>query len=410
MDPIFPCVAGLDVHKKTVVACVRRLDDRGRAGKQVKTFGTMTADLLQLGDWLGQQGVTHVAMESTGVYWKPIFHLLEGRFAEILLVNAQHIKNVPGRKTDVKDCEWIAQLLQCGLLRGSFVPPTEIRQLRDLTRQRSQLVGDRARVANRIQKVLEDANIKLASVATDILGVSGRAMLEALIRGESDPAVLAELAQRRMRAKLPQLRQALLGKVTDHHRFLLRTLLEQVDALGRLVASYSSRIEEEMLPFVSARDRLQTIPGVDQRTAECLIAELGINMDQFPSAGHLASWAGLCSAMNESAGKKRSSKTRKGSRWLRQTMVQAAWAASHTKQTYLSAQYRRLASRRGRKRALIALAHTMLGIVYHLLKRESVYADLGPDYFERRDAAKLTRNLVERLEKLGHKVVLEPVA
>jgi transposase len=408
MHAMYPCVAGLDVHKKTVVACVRCLDGRGQVRKQVKTFGTMTRDLLDLGDWLGRQGVTHVAMESTGVYWKPIFHLLEGRFAEILLVNAQHIKNVPGRKTDVKDCEWIAQLLQCGLLRGSFVPPTEIRQLRDLTRQRSQLVADRARVANRIQKVLEDANIKLASVATDILGVSGRAMLAAMIRGESDPELLADLAKRRLRAKLPELRQALLGKITDHHRFLLRTLLEQVDAVDRLIASYSQRIEEEMIPFASARERLQTIPGVDQRTAECMIAELGIQMDQFPSEGHLASWAGLCSGMNESAGKKRSSKTRKGSRWLRQTMVQAAWAASHAKKTYLAAQYRRLAARRGRKRALIALAHTLLVIVYHVLKRGTVYTDLGPDYFERRDADRLTRHLIDRLERLGHKVTLQP--
>jgi transposase len=408
MEAIYPCVAGLDVHKETVVACVRRWDDRGRVSKQVRIFGTMTADLLELGDWLNRQAVTHVAMESTGVYWKPVFHLLEGRFTEVLLVNAQHIKNVPGRKTDVKDCEWIAQLLQCGLLRGSFVPPVEIRRLRDLTRQRSQLVADRARVANRIQKVLEDANIKLASVATDILGVSGRAMLEAMICGESDPKLLADLAKRRLRAKLPQLRQALLGKVTDHHRFLLRTLLEQVDSVEKLIASYSERIEEEMAPFASARDRLQTIPGVDQRTAECMIAELGIQMNQFPSEGHLASWAGLCSGMNESAGKKRSSRTRKGSRWLRQTMVQAAWAASHTKTTYLAAQYRRLAFRRGRKRALIALAHTILGIVYHLLKRGTDYIDLGPNYFEQRDVEHLTHHLVQRLERLGHKVVLQP--
>jgi transposase len=408
MQAIYPCVAGLDVHKKTVVACVRRLDGLGQVHKQVKTFGTMTHDLLDLSDWLSRQAVTHVAMESTGVFWKPVFHLLEGRFTEVLLVNAQHVKHVPGRKTDVKDCEWIAQLLQCGLLRGSFVPPVEIRQLRDLTRQRSQLVADRARVANRIQKVLEDANIKLASVATDVLGVSGRAMLEAFIRGESEPAILADLAKGRLRAKLPQLGQALLGKVTEHHRFLLRQLLKQVDQLHDLIASFSQRIDEAMVPFASTRDRLQTIPGVDRRTAECLIAELGINMEQFPSSGHLASWSGLCSGMNESAGKKRSSKTRKGSRWLRQTMVQAAWAASHTKGTYLSAQYRRLAARRGRKRALVALAHTILGVVYHLLKTGNVYADLGPDYFERRNSDRLTRQLVERLERLGHKVVLQP--
>ena len=410
MDMIYSSVAGLDVHKRTVVACVRRLDGRGKVCRQVKTFGTMTGDLLELGDWLQQHAVTHVAMESTGVYWKPIFHLLEGRFAEILLVNPQHIKNVPGRKTDVKDCEWIAQLLQCGLLRGSFVPPREIRELRDLTRQRSQLVADRARVANRIQKVLEDANIKLASVATDILGMSGRAMLQALIRGETDPEAMADLALRRLRAKLPQLRQALAGKVTEHHRFLLRTLLEQVDGLERLIGSYHERIEQAMAPFAPARDRLMTIPGLDRRTSESIIAELGVRMEQFPSEGHLASWAGLCSGMNESAGKKRSTKTRKGSRWLRQTMVQAAWAASHAKKTYLAAQYRRLAPRRSRKRALIALAHTILGIVYHVLKNGTVYADLGPDYFERRNTERLTRQLVDRLERLGHKVTLESKA
>jgi transposase len=408
MQAIFPCVAGLDVHKQTVVACVRRVEAGGRVGKRVMTFATMTRDLLELGDWLAEQGVTHVAMESTGVYWKPVFHLLEGRFAEILLVNAQHIKHVPGRKTDVKDCEWIAQLLQCGLLRGSFVPPPEIRQLRDLTRQRSQLTADRARVANRVQKVLEDANIKLASVATDILGVSGRLMLQAIIDGETDPERLADLAKRRLRAKLPQLRQALLGRVTDHHRFLLRTLLRQADDLERLVDEYSRRIDEEMAPFAEARERLRTIPGVDKKTAECLIAELGIRMEQFPSEGHLASWAGLCPGLNESAGKNRSAKTRKGSRWLRQTLVQAAWAASHTKETYLSAQYRRLASRRGRKKALIALAHTMLGVAYHLLKQDTCYAELGGDYFERRDNDRLTRQLVDRLQRLGHKVTLEP--
>src|SRR6266852_3004631 len=291
MDIVFPCCAGLDVHKDTVVACVRRLRTgaKRKTESAVRTFGTMTEQILALADWLAEEGVTHVAMESTGVYWKPIWNLLERGPYEMLLVNAQHIKQVPGRKTDVKDCEWIAQLLQCGLLRGSFVPPVAIRQLRDLTRQRSQLVADRARVANRIQKVLEDANIKLASVATDILGVSGRAMLEAMIGGEGDPELLADMAQRRLRAKLPQLRQALLGKVTNHHRFLLRTLLEQVDSLERLIARYCERIEEEMAPFASARDRLQTIPGVDQRTAECMVAELGINMDQLPSEGHLAS-------------------------------------------------------------------------------------------------------------------------
>jgi transposase len=408
MQAIFPCVAGLDVHKKTVVACVRRIDGRGQVHKQVQTFATMTRDILELADWLTRHGVSHVAMESTGVYWKPIYYLLEGRFQEVLVVNAQHIKNVPGRKTDVKDCEWIAQLMQCGLLRGSFVPPPEIREMRDLTRQRSQLVAERASVANRIQKVLEDANIKLASVATDVLGVSGRAMLEALIAGEANAETLADLAKRRMRAKLPELKLALHGRVTDHHRFLLRTLLRHVDHLDELIGSFSNRIEAVMVPFAAIRDRLMTIPGVHQRTAESLIAEIGINMDQFPSDGHLASWTGICAGNNESAGKKRSTRIRKGNRWLRQTLVQAAWAASHTKQTYLSAQYRRLAPRRGKKRALIALAHTMVKIVYHMLKKGTTYTELGADYFDRLNADQLRRNLVRRLENLGHKVTLEP--
>jgi transposase len=407
MDAILSCVAGLDVHKQTVVACVRWLD-QGKVRTIVKTFGTVTRDLLELADWLQGRGVSHVAMESTGVFWKPIFHLLEGRFQEILLVNAQHIKQVPGRKTDVKDCEWIAQLLQCGLLRGSFVPPPEIRRLRDLTRQRTQLVGDRARVANRIQKVLEDANIKLASVATDVLGVSGRAMLEAMVAGNDDPEQLADLAKQRLRQKLPELRQALQGKVTSHHRFLLRTLLKQVDGLDQLIAEYSTQIDEEMIPFAAARTRLTTIPGISKRTAECMIAELGIRMEQFPTEAHLASWAGLCSGMNESAGKKRSAKTRKGSRWLRTAMVQAAWAASHTKNTYFAAQYKRLAKRRGAKKALIALAHTMLGVVYHMLKRGTDFQELGGDYFEHQNKDRITRHLVERLQRLGHRVVLEP--
>src|SRR6185369_2818863 len=271
------------------------------------TFATMTADLLALSDWLAEAGVTHVAMESTGVFWKPVFNLLEDRF-EVLLVNPRHIKQVPGRKTDVKDCQWIAQLLQHGLLRGSFVPPKPVRELRDLTRQRSQLVAEKAAVANRVQKVLEDANIKLASVATDVLGVSGRAMIRALIAGQEDPEQLADMAQRRMRQKLPELRQALHGKVTNHHRFLLRTLLKQVDALDELVDEYSRQIEEDMIPFDQARTRLTTIPGVSQRTAESIVAEMGVRMEQFPSEAHLASWAGLCSGMNESAGKKRSAK------------------------------------------------------------------------------------------------------
>lgn len=410
MQAIYSCVAGLDVHKKTVVVCVRRIDERGQARKQVRTFGTMTRDILDLADWLTREGVSHVAMESTGVYWKPIYHLLEGRFQEVLLVNAQHIKHVPGRKTDVKDCEWIAQLLQCGLLRGSFIPPPEIRDLRELTRQRSQLVGERASVSNRIQKVLEDANIKLASVATDVLGVSGRKMLQALIAGQEDPEALADMAKRRLRAKIPQLKLALHGRVTEHHRFMLQTLLRHVDHLEDLISTFNNRIEAVMAPFATIRDRLTTIPGVEQRTAESLIAELGTNMDQFPTDPHLCSWAGICPGNDESAGKKRSSRIRKGNRWLRQTLVQAAWAASHTKETYLATLYRRLAPRRGKKRALIALARTILTIVYHMLKAGTAYNELGADYFDRRNSEQLTRHLVRRLESLGHKVVLEPQA
>jgi len=334
MDTLYPCCAGLDLHKDTVVVCVRRLADNGRLHKEVRTFGTVTRDLLALSDWLAAEGVTHAAMESTGVYWKPVFNILEGQF-ELLLVNAQHIKQVPGRKTDVKDCEWIAQLLQCGLLKASFIPPQPIRELRELTRQRTQLVGEKTAVANRIQKVLEDANIKLGSVASDVLGVSGRDMLEALIAGEEDPEKLADLARRRLRAKIPELQLALCGRVTDHHRFLLRLLLEHVHHLEGLIAQLSSRIEGVVAPFEEAAARLDTIPGVDRRTAEILIAEVGTDMGPFPTDDHLASWAGMCPGNNESAGKRRTGKTTRGSRWLRTTLVQAAWAASHTKGTYL---------------------------------------------------------------------------
>jgi len=407
MDILYRCCAGLDVHKKTVVACVRRHDSRGHVHKEVRTFGTMTNDLLALADWLAEHGVTHVAMESTGVYWKPIWNLLEGRF-EVILVNAHHIKQVPGRKTDVKDSEWIAELLQHGLLRASFVPPPPIRELRDLTRQRAQLVAEKAAAANRLQKVLEDCNIKLASVATDILGVSGRAMLEALIAGEEDPEQLAELAQKRLRQKIPALQLALRGRVTAHHRFQLRLLLDHVAHLEGLIGRLGVRIEEVMAPFAAAAERLTTIPGVDQRTAEVVLAEIGADMGRFPTAGHLASWAGLCPGNNESAGKRKSGKTTKGSRWLRQVLTQAAWAASHTKGTYLAAQYRRLAGRRGKKRALVALGHTLLVIMYQVLKDGTTYQELGADYLDRLEPERLTRYFVKRLERLGHQVTLQP--
>jgi transposase len=407
MDILYRCCAGLDVHKKTVVACVRCLDQAGRVSQEVRTFGTMTADLLALADWLAERGVTHAAMESTGVFWKPGFNLLEWR-VNVILVNAQHVRQVPGRKTDVKDSQWLADLLQHGLLKASFVPPAPIRELRDLTRQRAQLVADKATVANRIQKVLEDANIKLGCVATDVLGVSGRDMIEALIAGETDPEQLADKARKRLRAKIPALQAALCGRVTDHHRFQLRLLMDHLVQLEALIGRLVTRIEEVMAPFAEAAQRLMTIPGVEQRTAEVVVAEIGTNMEQFPTAAHLASWAGMCPGNNESAGKRRSGRTTKGSRWLQQVLTQAAWAASHTKDTYLAAQYRRLAARRGKKRALVALGHTLLVIIYHLLKDGSTYQELGGDFLERLEPERLTRQLVRRLEKLGHQVTLKP--
>jgi transposase len=374
MEILHDCCAGLDVHKKTVVACVRRVGPDGAVSSQVRTFGTLTAELLALSDWLEAQGVRHVAMESTGVDWKPIFHLLEGGF-EIILVNAQRLKTVPGRKTDVKDAEWIAPLLQYGLLSPSFIPPPEIRQLRDLTRQRTQLIRDCAAVANRIQKVLEDANIKLADVASDVLGASGRAMIRALIAGQDDPGQLAELAKRRLRGKIPALQQALHGRVTEHHRFLLRALLEQIESLEGLIARFDARIERVMAPFAAAAERLRGIPGVGEQAAAVIVAEVGTDMAQFPTASHLASWAGLCPGNNESAGKQRSGKTTKGSQWLRTTLVQVAWAASHTKETIFSACFDRWAQRLGRKRALVAVAHKILVVIYHLLKDRTDYRE-----------------------------------
>ena len=408
MDILFACCAGFDVHKETVVATVRRRLDSGKVWQQTRTYGTMTEQLLELADWLEAEGVTHLAMESTGVYWKPIWNLLEERF-QILLVNAQHIKCVPGRKTDVKDSEWIAQLLQCGLLRASFVPPPPQRELRELTRQRRQMVQAKASVANRIQKVLEDANIKLGSVATDVLGVSGRDMLRALVAGEQDAHQLAERARGKLRAKIPALRLALRGRVTEHHRFLLGLLLDELTHLEGLIGRLTARITEVLPdPFRQAIDRLATIPGIDVRAAENILAETGIDMDVFPTAGHLASWAGMCSGQRESAGKRQSGRTRKGNQWLRTTLVQVAWAASHTKHTYLRSQYHRLAARRGKKRALVAVGHTILVMIYHLLRKGTTYAELGADYFLHLDTQRLTRTLVRRLERMGHEVTLKP--
>lgn len=406
MQVVHEVCCGLDVHKKSVTACVLWAANRRR---QTREFGTFTKELLELADWLRECGVTHVAMESTGVYWKPVWNLLEGQF-EVLLVNAQHIKAVPGRKTDQKDSEWIADLLQHGLLRASFVPPTPTRELRDLTRYRASLAQEINRIANRVQKVLEDGNIKLASVATDTLGASGRAMLEAIVNGEQDNQRLAELAQGKLRNKIPELERALEGRVTPHHRFLLRELLDHLYFVESKMRRIEQELEERLRPFQSEVVRLCTIPGVDRVTAWGLLAEIGLDMKQFPDVRHLGSWAGLCPGSHESAGKRKSGKIRKGNLWLRRCLCQAAWAVSTKKNNYLSALYRRLAARRGVKRATIAVAHNLLAIAYYILRDQTCYQDLGPDYFDRLNPEGLRRRLTRRLEGLGFKVTLEPLA
>ncbi len=408
MERVIERCCGLDVHKETVAACVRVPGPGRTRAKHVRIFGTTTTELLALRDWLDAHGVTHVAMESTGVYWKPVYYVLEERFT-CLLVNAAHIKQVPGRKTDIQDCEWIAQLLEHGLLRGSFVPPAPIRELRDLTRYRKVLIQERTREANRLHKVLEDAGIKLAAVATDILGVSGRAMLEALVRGTTDAEVLAELARGKLRAKLPALREALAGRFRAHHAFLVSQLLAHLDYLDEAIGTVSERIGEVIAPFGKELQRLDTIDGVNQRTAEAMIAELGVDMSVFPSDGHLASWAGLCPGNNESAGKHKSGKTRKGNRWLRTALTEAALAAIRTKDSALAARYRRL-RHRGHKKAVVAVAHAILRAAYHILAEGTAYQDLGPDSFDRRYTARVTRRAVQTLERQGYRVILEPAA
>jgi len=406
METLIARCAGLDVHKESVEACVRRKEADGQLPKQTRHWGTMTRDIQAMADWIAAQGVTHVAMESTGVYWKPIYNILEGRFT-VLLVNARHLKQVPGRKSDIRDCEWIAQLLQHGLLKGSFIPPRPQRELRDLTRHRTQLVEEKGRTINRIQKVLEDANIKLASVATDILGASGRAMLQALMGGQEDPRQLADLAQRQLRGKIPELERALQGQVTEHHRFLLQLLWKQLREQEELIAQLDTRIQEQTRPFAEAIARLDAVPGVDRRVIEVWLAEVGADMQPFPTHGNLASWAGMCPGNEESAGKRRRRRITPGNRWLKRTLAQAAWAASHTKNTYLASQYRRLAGQRGKKRALIAVGHSMLVIFYHMLKAGTTYADLGGNFFDTLQTQRLTRYYVRRLQALGHKVTLE---
>jgi len=409
MDTLFAKVAGLDVHLKSISAAVRLRQPAGRVLASVRSYGTMTRDLRALADYLASLGVTHVALEATGVLWKPIWNVFEGRFT-LLLVNPRHLKKVPGRKTDVSDAEWIAQLLECGLLRGSFVPPRPVRELRDLTRHRAQLAGEHTRVANRIHKLLEDANIKLGAVASDVLGKSGRAMLRALCRGEQDAAKLAELALGRLRAKIPQLQQALEGHCREHHRYLLGRLLSHVSYLEGQSEQLSARIAHCLGELLPSEDlaRLDRIPGVNRTTIENVIAEIGVDMKVFPDEHHLASWCGICPGNEESGGRRLRSRTRKGNRWLRRALAEAAWAASRVKESYLSAQYRRLASRRGRKRALLAVGHSLLVIIYHVLKNSVEYQDLGPDYFARLEPERLRRHLVRRLQQLGYDVSLTP--
>jgi len=409
MEAIFRCCAGMDVHSKTVVACVRRIDEQGKIHSEVLTFGTMTLDLLKLSDWLTAEGVTHIAMESTGVFWKPIYNILEGSF-QIVLANARHIKNVPGRKTDVTDCEWIAQLLQCGLLQGSFIPPKPQRELRDLTRMRTQLTREMSAVANRIHKVLEDTNVKLGLVATDIFGVSGRKIIAALIDGETDTAKMADMACGRLRNKILLLEQALLGKVTDHHRFLLKALMDHLTYLESQIERFNQRIEEAARPFEKAIAALIPMPGYDLASAQSVIAEIGPDMNQFRSDGHLCSWAKICPGNNESAGKRKSGKTGQGNKWLKAALVQVAWAASRKKNCYFNAQYRRLSGRRGKKRAVVAVAHSILTDTYHILKKGASYRELGADHFDRVQHDRIRRYYTKRLQVLGYAVTLRKAA
>ena len=409
MEVLYPRCGGLDVHKDTVVACARIVTETG-VEQDVASFGTTTSALLKLSDWLERHGVTHVAMEATGSYWKPVWHVLEPSF-ELVLANAMHIKNVPGRKTDVNDAMWIADLLAHGLIRGSFVPPTNVQELRALTRTRKQLVRERSAHVQRIEKVLQDANLKITSALSDIVGQSGRAVLRAIIAGETDPErLLAAIGKRRLKATRRQLLEALRGRITQHHRFLLKLHLQQVDSLDRAIATIEAEVGEVLRPFRAAADLLSTIPGVSDVAASVIVAEIGVEMARFPTAGHLVSWAGLCPKSDESAGKRRSTRIRKGAPWLKTTLVQCAWAAVRTKDSYLRGQFLRLKSRRGPRKAIVAVAASMLTAAYFMLRNNTAYDDLGFDYFDRRDRLKAAARLVRRLQHLGYEVDLREAA
>jgi transposase len=408
MEVIHAQCAGLDVHKESVVACVRRAVG-GKVEQEVKTFGTTTKELLALADWLKEKGCTHAAMESTGVYWKPVWHILEDSLT-LVLANAQHIRNVPGRKTDVNDAMWIADLLAHGLIRGSFVPPTPVQEMRDLTRTRKQLVRETAQHVQRLQKTLEDANIKLASVVSDVLGTSGRRILGALVQGETNPEKLADLTTGRLQASRKELVEALRGHFRPHHRFLLKLHLDQIEALEQAVCDVEARLGDELEPFRDLEALLMTMPGVSNTTAHVILSEIGTDMSRFPTAGHLISWAGLCPVNDESAGKRRSTRLRKGGQWLKATLVQSAWAATRKKDSYLKSLFHRVKVRRGAKKAAVAVAASMLTAAYYMLKRGVEYEELKSTYLAERDRTKLAKRLVKRLQDLGLAVQLSPAA
>ena len=409
MEVLHPRCCGLDVHKETVVACVRLVID-GKTVKEVRTFATITAGLLALFDWLTETKCTHVVMEATGVYWKPVWHILSDEDFELVLANAAHVKNVPGRKSDVKDSDWISDLLAHGLIRPSFVPDGPTQEMRTLLRTRKQVVREKSSHVLRIQKTLEDANIKLDSVITDIMGVSGRKMIEALIAGEKDPAKLARLADPRVKASQENLREALRGRVTKSHRFLLRLHLGQIDAIDAAIAEIDREVEASIAPFRTAVEQVSTVPGVKSLAAQTILSEIGLDMSRFPSSGHLISWACICPRSDESAGKRRSTRIRKGSPWLKTTLVQCAWAATRTKGSYLQAQFYRIRARRGPKKAILAVAASILTAIYHMLKDGTFYQDLGPNHFDQRTKERQKNRLIKRFADLGYAVELIPQA